>query len=431
VDSETTNNLSSLSPQADLFERLVRTSPVGAMVFALDGTVRYANDSALRLLGLARDGLSEKALEWITDSPLADVWRRTLRGEATSSVRELVVLVDGIPRTLEVSVSRSDLGSGTTPAPPDVVVVRIVDHTRQQHLEDVLRSSEDRFRLLVESLPGVVYVAEPGPAGRWWYVSPQVEAILGFTADEWLAHPGMWVQHLHPQDAADAVRIDEEHALDGPRGTPVPQTYRMVRKDGSVVWIRDGASLVEQDGVLLYHGVLMDVTHEKVLEDRLSYLATHDELTGLANRTSLVDALRRALRDGATVTVAFVDLDRLKGVNDTWGHQVGDRLLREVGQRISEATSAMPGVLAARIAGDEFAVVDTDPGRESGSLGSALLAAVGQARVTVGSHRIPARASVGLVAVSQPTTAEEALAWADRAMYRAKSKGGGQVWSET
>jgi PAS domain S-box-containing protein len=140
-----------------------------------------------------------------------------------------------------------------------------------------LMDTEARYRSLVEGLPAIVYIAEFGADGRWFYVSPQIEDILGFSQEEWLANPRMWFERLHPDDRESALR-SEVVVLEG--GGRLYSEYRMTSKDGNVVWIRDeGDVLPGPDGEPRYlQGVMYDVTKEKETQARLRQaLATEKE----------------------------------------------------------------------------------------------------------------------------------------------------------
>ena len=169
------------------------------------------------------------------------------------------------------------------------------------------------------------------------------------------------------------------------------------------------------------------------LQERLMHQATHDALTGLANRTAFHDRLQRALevarRDRLELAVLFVDLDDFKSVNDSLGHAAGDEVLRLVAQRLSGGLR--PGDLAARLGGDEFAVLLEDPAETEGpyAVATRLLASLQQPmRLTQGQVRV--RASIGVVMPTRDdpgTDADVLLRHADWAMYAAKGQGKGRV----
>ena len=166
-----------------------------------------------------------------------------------------------------------------------------------------------------------------------------------------------------------------------------------------------------------------DLENEETVE--LAHRANHDHLTGLPNRSLFLDRLRLALlrRDRAhhPVTVAFLDLDRFKSVNDTAGHQVGDELLRRVAERLGDLMR--PTDMVARWGGDEFVILCEDAGNEV-DLAARLVLGLADHPFEFGDHRFTLGATVG-TAVSPPgqCSAEDLVAAADAAMYRSKRAG--------
>jgi PAS domain S-box-containing protein len=133
--------------------------------------------------------------------------------------------------------------------------------------EDALRESEARYRALVEQIPAITYTAEFGDDGTWYYVSPQIEAILGFTQEEWTAEGNLWLQRLHPEDRE---RILEEEKQSQASGRPVVSEYRFLAQDGRIVWVRDEAVVVkDRAGAPLLQGILFDITESKRAREEL------------------------------------------------------------------------------------------------------------------------------------------------------------------
>ncbi len=170
------------------------------------------------------------------------------------------------------------------------------------------------------------------------------------------------------------------------------------------------------------------VTVRKETEARIFHLAHHDPLTDLPNRTMFYDRLRQALaqarRHGRGVGVLFVDLDRFKPINDSLGHEMGDALLKIVADRLARCVRSTDTI--ARLSGDEFTMVlqDLSRGQDAGHVAQKVLETVGQPAI-VGHQTIPITASVGIALYPFDATDPDVLiAQADRAMYRAKEKGG-------
>ncbi len=121
---------------------------------------------------------------------------------------------------------------------------------------------EPGARALVELLPAIVYVADPGVEGCWHYISKGAEAILGFSPDEWLGDVGLWARQVHPEDRELVFAREEELAEPG-----AAEEYRMLHRDGRVVWVRDEAVLLtDEHGRTRWHGVMLDITDRKLAE---------------------------------------------------------------------------------------------------------------------------------------------------------------------
>jgi PAS domain S-box-containing protein len=134
-----------------------------------------------------------------------------------------------------------------------------------------LRAAEDRYRTLVERLPAITYVAELGADGPWHYVSPQIESILGFSPEEFLADPMSWMNNVHPEDREIALAAEklfqETHEL-------FHAEYRMIARDGRILWFRDEGVMLQtaaSEQRLMMQGVLYDITEHKRLEDQLRH----------------------------------------------------------------------------------------------------------------------------------------------------------------
>jgi len=122
------------------------------------------------------------------------------------------------------------------------------------------------YRSLLDRVAAVIYIADPGVHGRWRYVSAQIEAVLGFTAEEWSADPTLWARQLHPDDRERVLATEPDDEFTG-WGDPQTHEYRMLHRDGRTVWIRDDALLIQDDlGRGRWHGVLLDITDRKQAE---------------------------------------------------------------------------------------------------------------------------------------------------------------------
>ena len=296
--------------------------------------------------------------------------------------------------------------------------------TERKAAELALRTSEARFRSLVQRASDLTVVTDK--EGVVTYVSPSAESLLGYRPAELQNRP--LLAHVAPEDRAGTLRALA--VLHEDPGQVHTVELRLRTADGRVRLIESVCQnlLADPDvGGLVWNG--RDVTDRRALEDRLSHQASHDPLTGLPNRTLLIDRLVSAIgaRSPAAggVAVILLDLDGFKSVNDTLGHAAGDELLRVAATRLLGCIRA--GDTAARLGGDEFAVVAAFEQTE-------LAVAAGQRLVdrirepfTLAEREVRISASVGIAHSVGGGTAEELLRDADIAMYVAKNTGKGRV----
>ena len=141
----------------------------------------------------------------------------------------------------------------------------------EARLRKSLAEAEQRYQLLVETVPAVVYKAEAGPAGRWFYLSPQVEALLGVPARDIMGSTQLWEQLVHPSDR-EGVTAAESVAI--ATGAPLKLEYRMIKSDGSTIWVHDEAIVVSGDPSY-FHGFLTDVTEKHLAVEALRTTEAH------------------------------------------------------------------------------------------------------------------------------------------------------------
>jgi diguanylate cyclase (GGDEF)-like protein/PAS domain S-box-containing protein len=156
---------------------------------------------------------------------------------------------------------------------------------------------------LLERVPAILYIADAGDDGRWHYVSPQVQEILGFTPEQWCADPGMWARRLHPDDT-ERVLAEEEDFAEGSAALPSPTEYRLLHRDGHPVWVRDDAVMrAGPDGVIRWHGVMSDITEQKEAEAELELRAAQQAAVARLGEhalrgASLADLMQEAVSAG-------------------------------------------------------------------------------------------------------------------------------------
>ena len=354
------------------------------------------------------------------------VWAGTRLGVARTGALALVACVLAVSLTVTGYGALAQVGDEQLRAvlvqsfTVVVVVVSLSLATLQQARDELARrlaSALARSRASTEfALIGKAVVVR-GAEGGWSLeeANPALVALLG--RDPVGAR---WRDLLHPEDRAP-VRSALE-AMDGDGDPTWEGEVRHRLPGGRQVWTQLHLSRLPYDGGGT--GVVaqfLDVTARRAAQDDLEQLAHHDGLTGLLNRSRLLTGLRSLLAAPGErrPAVLFLDLDRFKGVNDTYGHEAGDQVLIQVATALQ--ASSRPGDLVARIGGDEFLVCCPGVGDDAcaDALARRLEAAVRPALLVAG-HDVGLDVSVGVRLVAAGESAEEAVRGADLAMYAVK-----------
>ncbi|PZF91551.1 putative bifunctional diguanylate cyclase/phosphodiesterase [Micromonospora deserti] len=293
-------------------------------------------------------------------------------------------------------------------------------------VEQALRDSEARFRAVFTG--AAIGIGIAGVDGQIIDVNQPFADMLGYSIEE--LREFNVAALFHPDDAAGMWELYQE-LIEGKHDSARVEK-RYYRKDGSVVWTDLAVSLIRHDDGRPRFTVAMieDITERYELQQRLRFQALHDPLTGLPNRTLFFDTLGQILDTAdpwRRVAVCFLDLDGFKAINDSLGHDLGDRLLIVIARRLAECVAGR-GHLVARMGGDEFVILvdDGDGLDDAVAVADAALAAVA-APVHVADQQLAVSASIGIV--DSPvggTSALELMKAADTTLYWAKAEGRGR-----
>ena len=242
----------------------------------------------------------------------------------------------------------------------------ILDITEQRNSEEARLRAESKLRDVVDHIPGIVYRSQCREPWGIYFVSDHVESMLGYAPSDFLDGGSVsFGRLLHPDDAERINRGIEEVLEDG---TSYYLEYRLIHANGSIRSVAEhGRVIRDAEGHPVWlDGVIFDSTRQKLAEEardraeaELRHQALHDALTGLPNRTLVLDRadqmLLRCRRGDALPTAMFIDLDNFKAVNDSLGHWRGDELLRSVSDRLAGALRV--GETIGRLGGDEFVIL--------------------------------------------------------------------------
>ncbi|MES2187493.1 MAG: EAL domain-containing protein [Pseudomonadota bacterium] len=402
------------------------------------GTIIYANRAAEQILGLSyeqllgRTSVDERwraVREDLSAYPaeLRPMHRSLRNGESVRNDAMGVVTPLGEQRWLMVNSEPLRDPAGAVAG----VVASFVDVTEQRAQRSLLQ-----------------FALEAGRIGTWvWRVdsnerewSEESCRMLGYSQDEFRPLLPRWRDRIHPDDRPEVDALILAH-LDNP-AKPYLCDLRIRHRAGHYVWVHSRGAVVERDATgsaKRMLGVYMDISEHKRQEQQLQDSAFTDALTGLPNRTALLQRLQTCIEGAAPghFAVLLLDFDRFKQVNDMIGHAGGDELLRQVGDRLRGALRSAEGAatgvdggqrIAARLGGDEFVVLLTGLRQpaEAGALADRLLDLLGRPYEVRG-QRVHSSASIGIVDSRFPfDNAESLLRDADNAMYEAKRAGRGR-----
>jgi len=209
------------------------------------------------------------------------------------------------PNPRELELVEMAAGIASIVLERELAVVQAATDAAERH------EVERRYRTLVEQLPLVIYVDALDALSSNIFTSRQIEALLGYSVEEWKEDGELFVKLLHREDRE---RVLAAHERTHETHEPLSIEYRLIARDGSLVWVRDeGVVVFDDEGTPLYlQGYLLDITHERAAEEQLRRQALYDPLTGLANRAYFNDRLERAVTarkaPGERTALFFLDL---------------------------------------------------------------------------------------------------------------------------
>lgn len=247
------------------------------------------------------------------------------------------------------------------PVNKDVLRARVRLHLGLETQRRTLRENEERMRLAAQAAHFGVLECDLLRGTTFW--SAETRAIFGLPADHPATAPEVVPPFVHAEDV-QRVRQAWDRALDPQGDGIIDHKHRVVRPDGSMRWVQCcGRTQFEGEGeqrrASRLHGIYLDVTAQEHAREQIDFLAFHDSLTSLPNRVLGLERLQQAIgtasRNGNSLAVLYLDLDKFKFVNDTHGHAVGDALLRGVATRLASCLRAEDTLC--RLSGDEFMVV--------------------------------------------------------------------------
>jgi diguanylate cyclase (GGDEF)-like protein/PAS domain S-box-containing protein len=397
---------------------------------SLDGKQLRANRALVKLNGYSSEaeqiaGVTDIGKEWYVDATRRDEFREILarEGQVEDFVSE-IYRHKTRERIWITESARLVRGKSGKPLYYEGSVREITETVKRLKLEEQMQK-------LTSQLPGALFqfITRPDGSSQIVYASASLTRITGLTADEYMSRPQCFSELVVPADL-EAFHLSVRIAAETMGGWD--HEFRICSRDGVEKWVRVTAQPEVHPEGLIWHGYFNDISMRKRHEMEIQKLAFYDPLTKLPNRRLFLDRMGQSIasceRRGDCGGLLFIDLDNFKTLNDTQGHDQGDRYLNQVARRLQDCTSVAD--LVARIGGDEFVVLigesDDDRAhatRRAITAANKIVAAFHGGFELDGINHVGS-ASVGVVVFDgKEKTADEILKRADIAMYQAKAAG--------
>lgn len=407
----------------NLSEGIYRSAPNGRQIRANKALVRLNGyDTEAEMLA----GVRDIGREWYVDPNRRDEFRRLLERDGAvvdfvseiyrHKTREPIWITESARLVREERSGRALYYEGS--------VREITETAKRLRLEE-------QFSKLMREVPGCLFqcTVRNDKSSTVDYLSPGFERLSGVPAEVQISN---WRSFLDRVPDDDRALYGRCFGYDGSPPQPFDIEHRYICPAGTEKWIRVSATPEIKEDAVIWHGYMSDVTLRRNNQLAVERLAFFDSLTGLPNRRTFLERIAIAAADckesGGRGALLFIDLDNFKSLNDTQGHDVGDRYLVKAGQRLQQCVGEHD--LVARIGGDEFVVLLAAAGSDDASaslhaiaIGNRLIAAMRQP-FELGAIVHRASASIGVVVFDgRSATPDEILKRADIAMYEAKSSG--------
>lgn len=301
-----------------------------------------------------------------------------------------------------------------------LAVAMYKDITEEKITKHKLGIAESCYRTLVEYSPDAILVQNDAKLS---FANPAAVKLLGAESLHQIIGKSIcdFIEPNHAEDKRPFV--DVFHNLETVKTEPMIE--KLMRFDGTKIWVEIIAIPVQHEGELVIQAILRDVTVRKYYEDQLTYMATYDPMTGVINRSSFIVALDQAIEQAneseETIAVLYIDLDKFKNINDSFGHGVGDELLIQFAKRLGRNIRNLDVV--GRVGGDEFLILLRDIAKEKIEVIVKRMLANFNEPYLIQDYEIRSTSSIGIAMYPvDGNDSEKLIHNADQALYRAKEK---------
>jgi len=410
--------------QTDL-QNIVRAIPDTLLELGQDGRILRVWSLGLDLVAAPQHLLMGKRLSDLFPAKAVSTLTEALQDAHENGYTtgwQIELLLEEESQWFEVSISRKQTSQASEAG--FILISRNI--TKRKNFESKLQQSEEHFRFVTESAQAMIWMCDKDKLCIWF--NKVWLDFRGRPLEEELGNG--WTEGVHPDDLAycwETFATNFEHLQ------PFSMEYRLMSGDGEYRWILDiGRAYFDNRGNFKgYIGSCFDVTERRRFQEKLELLATSDELTGAINRRHFVEQAnketKRAQRYNLPLTFSLIDIDHFKHVNDTYGHQGGDQVLKELAQ-VFKANLRETDIFA-RLGGDEFVVLLPQTNhQEARELIERIREIFDTSPLELAGQRFCITISCGIASLTGSNDCAEAvLGRADQALYASKHAGRNKV----
>lgn len=409
-------NNTNLQLNEQYYKSLFEQNPDAIFIFDLNGKFVVAN-KAVSIYGYSIEELIDKPFaDFILPNDLERVTAHFIKAVEGKATNYECSILDKERLQREISVTNIPIFVNEQITGVYSIIKDITQHIKAKNL---LMEAEAKYRSLIENSLVGVYIMQDG---KLVYVNPRLCEMSGYKCEELL---GLSVsEFIYPEDLP-LVNENIRKRLSNETGT-IKYEYRAIRKDKSVITFELYGSKIVYNGRDAIIGTVIDITERKNTEKMIKHMAYHDQLTDLPNRYLLRekvnDTIINSRNSHCHFALLFLDLDRFKAINDTMGHEIGDKVLIEIAERLKACVNESD--IISRYGGDEFSILLSNSGIGRASDTAHKIITKLSYPITLYHHDLLVTPSIGITVF--PTHGESfdtLIKNADLAMYHAKSLG--------
>lgn len=418
--------LASLEETEHTARALLESANQAIIGFGTDGAIRLANQAAEAMFGYGRDELIGQPIDRLLPAEVRQCHVHQCAAQVSSTAHSGPMGLgtdlsghrkDGAMFSIEASLSLCETRRGP------MAVCFIADITRRKKIEEDLLRERSQLISILDNSPVLVSIKDLD--GNIILANRSLLQSKGTTQEQFVGHS---IFALYPPEVADQIWRSDQAALQA--SAPIHAVEKIYHKDGQAhtyLTARFPVSYLDTAQPFGICAFSMDISEQKKAEDTILHAAHHDALTGLPNRALVYEfgnlLIASAKRAHTKLAVLFFDLDRFKPINDTYGHEIGDRMLQEVARRLRDNVRASD--LVGRLGGDEFVAILTDIASEQDlSKSAAHILDILRQPYHVGGMELRTSPSIGIsVSPDDGQDIDMLIRHADAAMYHAKESG--------